>query len=283
MTINGINGANTQMVQMGMNQAADSYSRNIQNQISNAQKQLQEISSNEEMTLEEKMKKRQEIQQQISDLNMQLRQHQMEQRSANKAGAKKQQARGSSVDDMPGGTRSGKAGNEGSGLSQTSMTAIISADSSMKQAKVQGSVATKMEGRAGVLESEIKLDSARGNDTSKKQEELADIQQKAQAAVSSQLSTLADAAKTMEKAAQADSRTEKADDKDTKTAGANERDAFQENDADENVSGADTQKEAVSGSEGTNTQADISVSESAAAAGTTTPQPTAYVSVDIRL
>ena len=36
-------------------------SRNIQNQIANAQKQLQELSSNEEMTLEEKMKKRQEF------------------------------------------------------------------------------------------------------------------------------------------------------------------------------------------------------------------------------
>ena len=68
------------MGQMGMNQTTDSYSRNIQNQIANAQKQLQELSSNKDMTLEEKMNKRQEIQQQINDLNVQLRQHQMEQR-----------------------------------------------------------------------------------------------------------------------------------------------------------------------------------------------------------
>lgn len=88
MTINGINGVNTQMKQMGMNQATDSYSRNIQSQIANAQKQLQELSSNEDMSLEEKMKKRQEIQQQISDLNMQLRQHQMEQRKEKTAGKK---------------------------------------------------------------------------------------------------------------------------------------------------------------------------------------------------
>ena len=38
MIINGINGANTQMGQMGLNQATDSYSKNIQNQIANAQK-----------------------------------------------------------------------------------------------------------------------------------------------------------------------------------------------------------------------------------------------------
>ena len=54
MKINGISGSNAQMGQMGMNQATDSYSRNIQNQIANAQKQLQELSSNEEMTLEKK-------------------------------------------------------------------------------------------------------------------------------------------------------------------------------------------------------------------------------------
>ena len=271
MTINGINGANTQM---GMNQATDSYSRNIQNQIANAQKQLQELSSNEDMTLEEKMKKRQEIQQQISDLNVQLRQHQMEQRRE-----KKQQEKGSSMDDMLGGsgnTGSAKAGSKSTGLSQASMTAMISAGTSMKQAKVQGSVATKMEGRAGILESEIKLDKVRGNDTQKKEEELADVQQKAQAATSSQLFTLADASKTMEEAAKADSKEEKSDDKDAKTVGA------KENGSDENVSGVDTQKETVSGSDSVNTQSDDSVSNSTSAESTI-PQPTAYVSVDIRL
>ena len=168
MTINSINGANTQIKQMGTSQATDSYSQNIHNQIANAQKQLQELSSNEDMTLEEKMKKRQEIQQQISDLNMQLRQHQMEQRRAAMGGSEKQQAKDSSMDDMPGGTKSGKTGSGSNGLSQASMTAMISAGISMKQAKAQGSVAVKMEGRAGVLESEIKLDKVRGNDTQKK-------------------------------------------------------------------------------------------------------------------
>ncbi|MDE7445621.1 MAG: FlxA-like family protein [Lachnospiraceae bacterium] len=275
MTINGINGANTQMGQMGMNQATDSYSRNIQNQIANAQKQLQELPSNEDMTLEEKMKKRQEIQQQISDLNVQLRQHQMEQRRE-----KQQQAKGSSMDDMLGGsgnTGSEKAGSKSTGLSQASMTAMISAGTSMKQAKVQGSVATKMEGRAGILESEIKLDKVRGNDTQKKEEELADVQQKAQAVISSQLSTLADASKTMEEATKADSKKEKADDKDAKTAGA------KGNGSDENASGVDTQGETVSGAESVNTKSDLSVSSSTAAAETTAQRPTVYKSVDIRL
>ena len=149
MEISSINGANAQVRQMGINQATDSYSRNIQNQIANAQKQLQELSSNEDMSLEEKMKKRQEIQQQISDLNMQLRQHQTEQRK------EKQQAKGTSMDDMLGGTKGGRSGSKSAGFSQASMTAMISADTSIKQAKVQGSVATKLEGRANVLKAEV--------------------------------------------------------------------------------------------------------------------------------
>lgn len=275
MTINGINGVNTQIGQIGMNQATDSYSRNIQNQIANAQKQMQELSSNGDMTLEQKMKKRQEIQQQISDLNMQLRQHQMEQRRAAMDGSEKKQTKGSSMDDMLGGTRN--TGGTNTGLSQASMTAMISADSSIKQAKVQGSVATRMEGRAGVLEAEIKLDRGRGDSTQRKEEELAEVEQKAQAATSSQLSTLANAGKTMEEAAKAERKEEKTDNKDAKTTSASH-----EKDSEENVSGADTQGETVSGSESADRKSDVSASNGTAAENAT-QQPSAYKSVDIRL
>ena len=61
MKINGINGANTQIGGMNIMQSNDSVSKNLQSQIANAQKQLQELSSNNEMSLEEKMKKRQEF------------------------------------------------------------------------------------------------------------------------------------------------------------------------------------------------------------------------------
>ncbi len=272
MTINGINGTNTQTVQMGMNQATDSYSRNIQSQIANAQKQLQELSSNGDIPQEEKMKRRQEIQQQISDLNMQLRQHQMEQRRAAMNSAE-QQAKGSSMDDMGGGANA-KAGNKSAGLSQASMTAMISADSSIKQAKAHGSVATKMEGRSGILKSEIKLDQARGGDTQKKEGELAEVEQKAQAASSSQLSALADAGRTLEEAAKADSREER-DDKDTKT--------IHKKDADEHVSDTDANERGAFQGEGANAQADVSVSDGAVAAESTPQRSTPYRPVDIRL
>ena len=255
MKINGINGANTQMGQMGMNQATDSYSRNIQNQIANAQKQLQELSSNEDMTLEEKMKKRQEIQQQISDLNMQLRQHQAEQRK------EKQQAKGTSMDDMLGGTKGGKSGSKSAGLSQASMTAMISADTSIKQAKVQGSVATSMEGRAGVLESEIKNN--HGADVTKKKEELADVTQKAQAATVSQMNTLAEANKAMEEAAVVERG-------DNKTSGAKEEKTGQAENTAEKAVESSTNGEKVQPVE-------------AAVLEVTTAQAAVYTHVDVRL
>lgn len=243
MTINGINGVKLQAGLMGMNQATDSYGRNLQKQIADAQKELRELSSNEDLSLEEKMKKRQEIQQHISDLNMQLRQYQMELRKEAMNRSKEQQDEGSSMDGMPGGSKN-------KGLSQASMTAVISADSSLKQAKVQGSVATRMDGRTGVLESEIKLDKVNGGDTRAKEAELTKVEQKAQTATASQLSTLADASKSMEEAAKADSKSEKTDNEDIKTA--------------------DSQEKAV------NENVDESENEN-------TPQPTAYASVDIRL
>lgn len=212
MKISGINGANTQTGGMNMVRANDSVSKSIQNQIANAQKSLQELSTNKEMSAEEKMKKRQEIQKQITELNNQLRQHQIEQR-------KEQQAKKTTMDDMLGGTRRtvSKGGNQGSGLSQASMKAMMSADSAREQAQVQSSVATKMEGRAGILESEIKLDSARGANVEKKQEELAEVEQKVAKVQSEQMNTLEEANKELETAAKADQQAEKTDSKDKKT------------------------------------------------------------------
>ncbi len=138
MTINGINGTNVQMGQMGVNQATDSYSRNIQNQIANAQKQLQELSSNKDMTQEEKMTKRQELQQQISDLNVQLRQHQMEQR-------REKQQKQSSFDDMIGGKQNTGAADTG---------VIISLSTSKEQIAGMKKVRTDLQGKLRTAQTE---------------------------------------------------------------------------------------------------------------------------------
>jgi len=283
MTINGISGPNTQAAQMGMNQATDSYSRNIQNQIANAQKQLQELSSNGEMTLEEKMKKRQEIQQQISDLNMQLRQHQAEQRK------EKQQAKSSSMDDMPGSTRNAgntRTGNKSTGISQASMTALISADSSMKQAKVQGSVATEMKDRANVLKAEMK----QSGSTEAKEAELADLEQKAVNATASQMNTLAEANKTASEAAAAERTEQKASDaKEEKEAQAEGTEKTADSGAkgekaQDGISGADAQTGSIENVQQDNgAQAQDIQPAKTAAPEAPAAQAAVYAHVDVRL
>lgn len=191
MTIGGIGsnanaGAGTSAISMNR-QGMDSYSKNLQKQIADAQKQLQELAQNNEMDPEIKMKKRQEIQKQISDLNMQLRQHQMEERK--KAQEQKQQKNAPK-----------KSEENATGLSQKSMEAMISADSSMKQAKVQGSTAKEMQNDANIKRAEIKRDGGSTKRTSsdslsisRKWDDVEGLENKAQAATASQLSTLAEA------------------------------------------------------------------------------------------
>lgn len=213
MTINSGNRVvNTvQSVGGNMNMQSDSVSKSIQDQIVNAQKQLQELGANKDMTPEEKMKKRQEIQQEINNLNQQLRQHQIEKR-------KEQQAKAAPEKETNSNQQKGNVSDPKAGLSTGKMQAMISADSSIKQAKVQGSVAAQMEGRAGVLKVEIKLDRSRGGDTASKEAELAEVEQKAEGAANAQLGTLAEANQAMTEAEEADRADNKKDSKTEHTA-----------------------------------------------------------------
>lgn len=274
MKINGLNGTNTQFGGMNM-KATDSVGKNIQNRIANAQKQLQELSANTEMGIEEKLKKRQEIQQEITDLNNELRQHQIEERM------KKQQTKSSSMNDMLGGSKkvAPKVGKKSAGISQGSMKAIISADSAMAQARIQGSAASQMEGRVGVLETEIKLDAARGGNVEAKKEELAEVKQKVAAAQDAQLNTLSDANKELEAAAKAEQQTEKAEDKDKKTAKkTDKKEAVSEKKEDKNVVGIE-EKESFN----IDVEAEITDIETANVSTVSEPGTATYNHVDVRL
>ena len=185
----------TGAIQMPMQQGMDAYSKNIQNRIANAGKQIQELGENKELSLEEKMKRRQEIQQQINDLQNELRRHQIEQRR------EKQSQSSSSADDMFGGSDQSAGSSKGTGMSTAS---IISADSSMKQVKAQGAAKAQMDDRASVLKAEIKLDSGRGGNVDKKMEELSEAESKARDLENNQMSTIAGINKQLKEAARAD-------------------------------------------------------------------------------
>lgn len=217
MRINGISGTNTQVGQMGIFHASDSYSKNIKNQIASAQDKLKELSSNNEMSLEEKMKKRQEIQKQITDLNNQLRQHEMEQRK------QQRQEKSSSTEDMLGGntkTRAGRSGKKGRGLSQASMKALISAGNAMGQAQAGQQISTQIEGQANVLKAEIKQDKQAGIDTQAKEEELAGLEENLAKAQASQVELLGKANEEMKAASKDEEKADKGIEKKTETSKA---------------------------------------------------------------
>ena len=196
MTIGNVSGMAVQGtgggLQQGMNAQTDAVSKNIQKQIMDAQKQLQELSSNNDMNMEERMKKRQEIQQQISDLNMQLRQHQTELKKQQRE--EKRAAENNSDSE-------GKAGEQNAGLSTAGIKAVISSETSMKQAKVQNGVVAKMEGKAGVLEAEsltareLDLEGGAGaiSINSGKEAELAETKNRAKEAEASGMKSLKEA------------------------------------------------------------------------------------------
>lgn len=236
MTVNGINGIGAQSAMSGAGAAeqTDPTCKNLQQQIDRLQQELKEVSANQEMPPETKMKKRQELQKQISELQIQLRQRQIEVKREEREKKKEE----SSFDDLLGTKgQSGPNAAQGVGLSADSMTAMISADQSVKQANVQGSTATKMEGRANVLETEIALDGARGGDTSRKQAELSDVKTTAQKAETSQLSTLAEAGEALQDAAKSEKSDKQANDNDKK--GSDEKGNGEE----ENTSSVSTDEE----------------------------------------
>ncbi|MCM1267273.1 MAG: FlxA-like family protein [Bacteroidales bacterium] len=200
MMVSGVNGISAQPAAGAKaGEQTDPACRDLQQQIERLQQELKEVSANQEMPMEAKMKKRQELQRQISELQIQLRQRQMELKREEREKKKEE----SSFDDLLGTKQQNNANAaQNTGLSTDSMTAMISADKAAKQADVQGSTAKKMEGRANVLETEIKLDGARGGDTAGKQAELSDVKAAAQKAEASQLSTLAKAGEEMQDAAE---------------------------------------------------------------------------------
>lgn len=216
MKIEESNKLNVQAGKVGFAQGMDSESKNFQNQIANAQNRLQELSANTEMSAEEKAEKRQEIQKQITELNNQLRQHQIELRR------EQQQAKDNNLEDVLGGNQDEQSKKDNTtGISQGGMRAIISADSAVSQAKAQGSVATAMESRVRVLQGEIKQDAGRGRGTESKQKELESLEKKADRVKGAQMGILSDAVQEMQKAVEKENQKEKKSSEESKRVSDN--------------------------------------------------------------
>lgn len=171
----------------------DAVSRNLKKQIMSQQEKLKELSNNGDISMEEKMKRRQEISQEIARLNQELRQHQIdvkaEERQERMEQAKQSEQRIGRKD----GTNKADTG-----LSGDSQQALVGADTALKQARACDTVEISLEGRARVLASEIELDEMRGVDTTRKREELSDAKERMEDVSAYRSSTLSDAAEDMD-------------------------------------------------------------------------------------
>ena len=205
MNVNSISGVqNNQSQSVGAkNQLNDALTQSLQKQINDAQQQIRDLAENDTMTSEEKMKKRQEIQQYIAELNNQLRQHQMELKREEREKAQEEIKKSAE--------NSSNADKNDDSMSQIDMKSLISADSAIGQAKESGKVAIKLKGREGVLNSEIKLDKSRGVDVEDKLEELSKTKQGIYNAETKQFDVLKDAREELEEAEENKEEAEKND------------------------------------------------------------------------
>ncbi len=194
MQVNGVTNGNVQPAPVGGVQATDAVSKNIQMQIMDAQKKLQDLSSNQELTMEEKMQKRQELQKQISDLNNQLRQHQIDLRQE-----KKDEQKEAEKPVMPEEEES-KASAAADGMSERKMEAMVSADSAIQHAKSIGGIQTTMEGASKVLQTEMEQDSGRGISSEAKQAAVDDLEKRLDQVIESRSGNLAKASDDLESA-----------------------------------------------------------------------------------
>ena len=195
MKINGTQSNAVQSVQRNV-QSDDPVIKNAQSQIEELRKRMQALAKNEDMDADTKREKRQELQQQISDLQVTIRQRQLElrnkkqQESIEKAEAARAKTQPDSV----------KEAKQAGAFTTKGMNAVLSAGNAMEISKAQGDLASRLEGRANELKSEIKLDKARGADTREKSDELAKATRGAKKAQSDQIGTLGKAVKELKEA-----------------------------------------------------------------------------------
>lgn len=169
MQVQGINNTQGKQAPSSPIQGNDSRIQAYQQQIVQLQQKIQDLSQNEDLTMEEKMKKRQEINQQIHMVEQQMRQVQREIRQ------EQNKAKKNAMDEMISTPK--KSGADL--MSSDKMRSLIAGGQAMKQADGNMALSKEMDGKARVLAGEIAADQQRGINTEQKEEEMADLEQRA--------------------------------------------------------------------------------------------------------
>lgn len=203
MQVNSVNGTGSESG-VSAGGGVDAYSKGIMKEIENIRQQMQELSQNDSLSMEEKMKKKQQLQQRINELNNKLRKHQIEQRR------QKQESSAGKNDMLPESPEKFSKENTNGvsgGLSAGSMQAVISADASMEISKAGRRAANGLKATARVLKGEIKADGGRGN-VEAKQKQLQEVEERAENAMTSQMKRMTEAVHDMKQTARPSEETE---------------------------------------------------------------------------
>ncbi len=170
MQISGIGGGNdVRPISMPKSTGNNPEVDNLQKQIEAKRKQLSDLQNDDRMSPEQKQRKREEIQQEISELEAQKNAAEMAAKQKEREEAQERQAKSS------GDSYSRNQDGDTSRISARGMQAMISASQSMEMAEIKGNIRNSFEDEASILETEIKLDEGKGVVSERKQDELADI------------------------------------------------------------------------------------------------------------
>ena len=189
MKISGTETVEVQQYKGAMNSqteaaATDFETKSFQNKIASAQTQLQKLSANNEMSSEEKAKKRQEIQKQIMELNNMLRERKAELRREKQQKAAEAEEGNNGEGTLPG--QQGKPetvhieSNTSSspGISSRHMKSVISADAAIDKAEQADNISNELENRVQVLQGEIRQAEANGGYVEAKKGEVQSLENK---------------------------------------------------------------------------------------------------------
>ena len=164
----------------------DTEAKNIQNQITHKNQSLNRLSSDSEMSAEEKAKERQELQKQIAELNRKLRMLRMEKKEEVKEVKKEQEQEAAlnekqeeeatqnilNKDTSP---KELKEQQEKSNITPKDIQKMLEADSFLQKERIQQNINHKKELTENILETEINSDKLYGTDTTAKEEILSSL------------------------------------------------------------------------------------------------------------
>ena len=159
----------------------DTETKNIMNQITNRQQSLNRLSSDSEMSAEEKTKERQEIQKQIAELNRKLRMLHLEKKEEAEeieeeqktASEEKDEEKISQIEtEKNSPATEAERQQKKNTVSPQNIQKILEAGTILQKERIQQKVERNEEAGQNILEAEIKADELYGTDSTTKREKL---------------------------------------------------------------------------------------------------------------